>query len=252
MSSGSRKTVPVLFEMLRNPQEHAHQVTVAVAIGCMGYLLSQDGEPFSRAREKMVSQQIEARGIRESNVLRAMRLTPRHLFVPPAMQLQAYEDRALPIGYGATISQPFVVAWMTDLLKPTKTDRVLEIGTGSGYQAAVLSHLVREVYTVEIVPELARSAAKRLIELGYRNVIVRQGDGYQGWAEKAPFDRVILTAAPKDIPKPLLDQLIPGGRLVAPVGASSEQSLTVVDKTSEGALRVRSVGAVAFVPMVPR
>jgi protein-L-isoaspartate(D-aspartate) O-methyltransferase len=200
----------------------------------------------------MVRKQIEARGIRDDNILRAMGVIPRHLFVPPALESHAYDDQPLPIGYGATISQPFIVAWMTDLLQPMKTDRVLEIGTGSGYQAAVLSLLAREVCTIEIVPELAHSAAKRLVELGYRNVIVRQGDGYQGWAERAPFDRIILTAAPKDIPKPLLDQLIPGGRLVAPVGGSFFQSLNVVDKTRSGALRVRSVGAVAFVPLVPR
>ncbi|PYT15715.1 MAG: protein-L-isoaspartate O-methyltransferase [Acidobacteria bacterium] len=200
----------------------------------------------------MVTEQIEARGIQNPNVLRVMRSTPRHLFVPPSVQFQAYDDRALPIGFGATISQPFIVALMTDLLQPAKTDRVLEIGTGSGYQAAVLSRLAREIYTIEIVPELAQSAAKRLAELRYRNVTVRQGDGYQGWAERAPFDRIILTAAPKEIPKPLLDQLVPGGRLVAPVGATFIQSLTVVDKTREGDLRMRSAGTVTFLPMVPR
>ena len=130
--------------------------------------------------------------------------------------------------------------------------RVLEIGTGSGYQAAVLSRLVKSVYSIEIVPELARSAAKRLAQLGYRNVAVREGNGYQGWPAEAPFDRIVLTAAPADIPKALVDQLAPGGRLVAPVGKSLEQSLIVVDKTRTGTLRIRSVGAVAFVPMVPR
>lgn len=198
----------------------------------------------------MVTEQIQARGIHDNNVLRAMHSTPRHLFVPPALRSQAYTDQALPIGHGATISAPFIVAWMTELLEPAKTDRVLEVGTGSGYQAAVLSGLAREVCTIEIVPELAQAAAKRLAELGYRNVIVRQGDGYQGWVEKAPFDRIMLTAAPKEIPKPLLDQLVRGGRLVAPLGASVPQSLTVIDKTRTGDLRVRSVGAVAFVPMV--
>lgn len=156
------------------------------------------------------------------------------------------------IGHGATISQPFIVAWMTDLLQPSKTHRVLEIGTGSGYQAAVLSRLVQSVYTIEIVPELARSAAKRLAQMGYHNVAVQEGNGYQGWAEEAPFDRIVLTAAPEDIPKALVDQLAPGGRLVAPVGKGFEQSLIVVDKTRTGTLRIRYVGAVAFVPMVPR
>jgi protein-L-isoaspartate(D-aspartate) O-methyltransferase len=230
----------------------SYHFSVAIAIIFMWLLLPQGKNGFSSAREKMVTEQIEARGIHDDAILRVMRATPRHLFVPPEMQSQAYADRALPIGYGATISEPFIVAVMTYLLHPMKADRVLEIGTGSGYQAAVLSPLVREVCTIEIVPELAHSAAKRLAELGYRNVIVRQGDGYQGWPEKAAFDRIILTAAPKDIPKPLLDQLIAGGRLVAPVGARPPQSLTVVDKTREGALQVHSVGTVAFVPMVPR
>jgi protein-L-isoaspartate(D-aspartate) O-methyltransferase len=204
------------------------------------------------ARDQMVRQQIEARGIHCDDVLRAMHTIPRHLFVPVAYQSEAYENRALPIGYGATISQPFVVAWMTDLLRPAKTDRVLEIGTGSGYQAAVLSHLAQEVYTIEIVPELARSAARRLAELEYRNVTVRQGDGYRGWMEEAPFARIILTAAPKEIPEPLLDQLAPGGLLIAPVGPRSRQLLTFVDKSRAGALHFRHVGAVAFVPMVPQ
>ena len=194
--------------------------------------------------------EIRAQGVHDNNVLQAMRSTPRHLFVPEALKPQAYAGRPLPIGYGATISEPYIVALMTELLGATKTDRILEIGTGSGYQAAVLSSLVREVYTIEIVPELAQSAAKRLAGLGYRNVVVREGDGYQGWKEKAPFDRIILTAAPDKIPKTLLDQLARGGRLVAPVGATVPQLLKVVDKTRTGELRERSVTAVAFVPMV--
>jgi protein-L-isoaspartate(D-aspartate) O-methyltransferase len=192
------------------------------------------------------------RGIRDNNILRVMRATPRHLFVPPALRLQAYEDYPLPIGYSATISQPFVVAWMTELLEPAAAHRVLEIGTGSGYQSAVLSRLAHSVYTIEIVPELAHSAAQRLARLGYRNVTVREGNGYAGWAEKAPFDRIILTAAPKEIPKALLDQLAPDGRLVAPLGMGFSQKLTVIDKTRTGTLRMRSVGEVGFVPMVPR
>jgi len=200
----------------------------------------------------MVKTQIEARGVRDAGVLRAIRATPRHLFVPIALQSQAYEDRALPIGYGATISQPFIVGWMTELLQTSKADRVLEIGTGSGYQAAVLARLAQSVYTMEVVPELARSASRRLAELGYRNVIVRKGDGYQGWVEKAPFERIILTAAPKEIPKALLDQLAPGGRLVAPVGQGFDQTLRVVDKDWKGAFHSRPVGSVVFVPMTPR
>jgi protein-L-isoaspartate(D-aspartate) O-methyltransferase len=181
-----------------------------------------------------------------------MRETPRHLFVPAALQAQAYEDRPLPIGYSATISQPFIVAWMTALLEPASAHRVLEVGTGSGYQAAVLSKLVHSVYTVEIVPELAQSAGQRLASLGFHNVTVRQGNGYAGWPEKAPFDRIILTAAPKEIPKALLDQLAPGGRLVAPLGTGFAQKLTVVDKSRKGTVQIRSVGDVGFVPMVPQ
>jgi protein-L-isoaspartate(D-aspartate) O-methyltransferase len=214
------------------------------------FLLLQAGDPFSGARVQMVKEQIEARGVKDENVLRILRTTPRHLFVPAGLRPQAYEDHPLPIGYGATISQPFIVAWMTELLQPAETHRVLEIGTGSGYQAAVLSRLVKSVYTIEIVPELARSAAKRLAELGYNNVAVREGNGYAGWAEKAPFDRVILTAAPEDIPKALLAQLAPGGRLVAPLGSGLPQKLTVVDKAPTGALRIHSIGEVQFVPMV--
>jgi len=215
-------------------------------------LLIQAGDAFSTPREKMVREQIEARGIRDRKTLRAMRATPRHLFVPPALRSQAYEDHPLPIGYGATISQPFVVAWMTDLLQLAPTNRVLEIGTGSGYQAAVLSSLAQWVYTIEIVPELAQSAAKRLAELGYRNVTVREGNGRQGWAKEAPFDRIILTAAPEEVPEVLFSQLAPGGRVVAPLGTGFFQKLTVIDKSRTGDLRVRSVGDVGFVPMAPR
>jgi protein-L-isoaspartate(D-aspartate) O-methyltransferase len=180
-----------------------------------------------------------------------MRATPRHLFVPEAMRPQAYQDTPLPIGYGQTISQPYIVAVMTELLEPAKTQKVLEIGTGSGYQAAVLSPLVGRVFSIEIVPELAQRSADLLKTLGYANVTVRQGDGYLGWPAEAPFDRIILTAAPPEIPKALLDQLKPGGKLVAPVGASAlDQELVVIDKGSDGKIRRRSVFPVRFVPMV--
>lgn len=198
----------------------------------------------------MVREQIESRGIRNADLLRALRATPRHLFVPPEVRSQAYEDHPVPIGYAATISQPFIVAEMTRLLEPAKNHRVLEIGTGSGYQAAILAQLVKHVYTIEIVPELAKSAAKILGELGYANVTVRQGDGYQGWPDQAPFERIILTAAPHDVPQTLLDQLARGGKLVAPVGSGFGQELVVIDKNPDGKLRRRSAGAVAFVPMV--
>ncbi len=211
------------------------------------------GDPYGAARERMVREDIEARGVRDPGVLRAMRTTPRHLFVPPGARAQAYEDHPLPIGHGATISQPYIVAWMTELLQPRKTSRVLEIGTGSGYQSAVLSPLVKHVYTVEIVPELAQSAAETLKRLGYENVTVRQGDGYKGWPEHAPFDRILLTAAPARIPQALIDQLAPGGRLVAPVGDSPfSQDLIVLEKRPDGSIRRRSVGGVMFVPMVTK
>ncbi|HKX00797.1 MAG TPA: protein-L-isoaspartate(D-aspartate) O-methyltransferase [Bryobacteraceae bacterium] len=214
-------------------------------------LLFQPSDPFAGARERMVAEQIEGRGVANPDVLRAMRAVPRHLFVPEDRRAYAYADTPLPIGHGQTISQPYIVAFMTELVEPAKGQRVLEIGAGSGYQAAVLSELAGEVFTIEIVPELARSAAERLASLGYRNVTVRQGDGYLGWPERAPFDRIILTAAPPEIPHALIDQLKPGGRLVAPVGENAgEQKLVVVDKGRDGKLRRRSVLAVAFVPMV--
>jgi protein-L-isoaspartate(D-aspartate) O-methyltransferase len=200
----------------------------------------------------MVSRQIEARGIREQAVLQAMRATPRHLFVPEPQRNLAYEDHPLPIGHGQTISQPYIVAAMTELLELRKTDRVLEIGTGSGYQAAVLSPLAAEVYTIELVGPLAQSARAVLDQLGYRNVTVRHGDGYKGWPEKAPFDRIILTAAPPKIPEALIRQLKPGGRLVAPEGSTVlDQELVVIEKAGDGKIRRRSVFPVRFVPMVP-
>ena len=208
-------------------------------------------DPATLRRERMVADQIESRGVRNPDVLRVMRATPRHLFVPANVQSMAYEDHPLPIGYGATISQPYIVALMTELLAPAKTHRVLEIGTGSGYQAAILGQLAAEVYTVEIVPELARSAANTLHELGYTNITVRQGDGYRGWPEKAPFDGIMVTAAPPELPEPLIAQLAKGGRLVAPVGSTWNQELVLVEKRADGTIRRRSAGAVSFVPMKP-
>ena len=199
----------------------------------------------------MVRDQVEARGISRPDLLRAIRSIPRHLFVTELLREQAYQDRPLPIGSGQTISQPYIVALMTELLEPSKQQKVLEIGTGSGYQAAVLAALVAHVFTIEIVPELAQSAAAVLKSLGVRNVTVRCGDGYQGWTEEAPFDRIILTAAPPEIPQALVDQLRPGGRMVAPAGGSTfAQSLVVINKLADGSVRKRSVIPVAFVPMV--
>jgi protein-L-isoaspartate(D-aspartate) O-methyltransferase len=210
-------------------------------------------DPFERQRDAMVREQIEARGVRQPEVLRALRQVPRHLFVPPDMEALAYRDQPLPIGEGQTISQPYIVALMTELLDPQPSDRVLEIGTGSGFQAAVLAQLARTVYSIEIVRPLADQAARRLQSLGYRNVQLRRGDGYAGWPEQAPFDRIILTAAPPQVPPALLAQLKPGGRLVAPVGSSPRaQNLSVIDKSARGDISTRTVLPVAFVPMVSR
>ncbi len=200
----------------------------------------------------MVREQIEARGIRNPDVLRAMRATPRHLFVPTAVRPYAYSDQPLPIGFGQSISQPYIVALMTELLAPEKADRVLEIGTGSGYQTAVLARLSRHVYSIEIVAALAKAAKERLAAMGYVNITARQGDGYQGWPGEAPFDRILLTAAPPDIPGALLDQLARRGRLVAPVGERVyAQELVVADKSGTGEIHRRVVAPVRFVPMVP-
>ncbi|HMD69916.1 MAG TPA: protein-L-isoaspartate(D-aspartate) O-methyltransferase [Bryobacteraceae bacterium] len=214
-----------------------------------GLLVSAD--PYAAERERMVREQIESRGIRGAELLRVLRATPRHLFVPIASRPMAYDDHAVPIGYGATISQPYIVALMTELLAPAKKHRVLEIGTGSGYQAAVLSQLAQQVYTIEIVPELAKSAQRILSDLGYRNVTVRQGDGYKGWPEQAPFDGIIVTAAPPEVPRALIGQLANGGRLVAPVGLGWNQELVLIEKDANGRLRRRSAGGVLFVPMRP-
>jgi protein-L-isoaspartate(D-aspartate) O-methyltransferase len=208
-------------------------------------------DPYAAQRDLMVRTQIEDRGVRDPQVLRVLRSVPRHLFMPEPVRTLAYEDRPVPIGYGQTISQPYIVGFMTELLALSRNHKVLEIGTGSGYQAAVLSALCRQVFSIEIVPELARSASATLKKLGYENVTVRLGDGYQGWPEQAPFDRIILTAAPPQIPQALLDQLAPGGKLVAPVGGSLlAQELVVVDKALDGRLKQRSVLPVRFVPMV--
>jgi len=209
-------------------------------------------DAYKAERERMVREDIAARDVRNPEVLKAMRVTPRHLFVPLALRPQAYADHPLPIGQGQTISQPYIVALMTELLEPDKSHKVLEIGTGSGYQAAVLAPLVRHVYTIEIVPELARSAAETLKNLGLANITVRHGDGYLGWPEEAPFDRIIVTAAPPELPKALADQLKPGGKIVAPVGRTVwTQELIVVEKGRDGKLKERSVIPVRFVPMVP-
>ncbi|MCP3979566.1 MAG: protein-L-isoaspartate(D-aspartate) O-methyltransferase [bacterium] len=206
-----------------------------------------DSERYAAARAEMVRRQIEARGVRNAGVLAAMRDVPRHAFVPPTARRQAHVDGPLAIGHGQTISQPYIVALMTELLNPTAAMRVLEIGTGSGYQTAVLSRCVARVYSVEIVPGLARDAARRLERLGCDNVETREVDGTDGWPEAAPFDGILVTAAPQRIPPALVEQLADGGRLVIPVG-SIGQELIVVTRTADGS-ESRSVTPVRFVPM---
>ena len=211
-----------------------------------------NGKPgsFEIARQEMVKDQLAAPGrdIRDSRVLRAMGTVPRHEFVPEAVRGWAYRDQPLPIGYGQTISQPYIVAFMTEQLKPKQTDRVLEIGTGSGYQAAVLSKLVAEVYTIEIVEPLAQRAEADLKRLGFGNVKVRAGDGYAGWPEAAPFDAIIVTCAPDHVPQPLVDQLKEGGKMVIPVGRSENQSLYLLTNKG-GKVERNAVLPVRFVPM---
>lgn len=186
----------------------------------------------------------------DSRVLAAMGAVPRHLFVPPGQRDEAYADYPLPIGEGQTISQPSLVALMTHLLRPKRGDTVLEVGTGSGYQAAILSRLVRRVYTIEIVGPLARQASGRLARLGYANVAVRHGDGYAGWPDHAPFDSIIVTAGAPHVPKPLIDQLKPGGRMVIPVGpANSAQRLKLIVKDARGRMQERIIIPVRFVPL---
>ena len=196
----------------------------------------------------MVEEQIRSRGVKDPRVLGALRDVPRERFVPSYQVERAYEDRALSIGHGQTISQPYIVAYMSEVLDVQADHRVLEIGTGSGYQAAILARLAREVYTVEIVPELAASASATLKDLGVTNVHVRAGDGYAGWPEHAPFDRIMVTAAPEQIPPPLIEQLGIRGRLVIPVGAQRDaQWITVVEKTAQEIVQRRTI-PVYFVP----
>lgn len=199
-------------------------------------------------RMKMVDTQIRNRGVRDARVLQAMEAVPRHEFVPKGSISQAYDDHPLHIGHGQTISQPYIVALMSEVLQLEQSDRVLEIGTGSGYQAAVLAELVDEVYSIEIVEPLGTEAAERLKRLGYDNVNVRIGDGYKGWPEKAPFDAVIVTAAPETVPQALVEQLAEGGRMVLPVGVGIQELLLVEMKNGKAV--ERHITSVRFVPMV--
>jgi protein-L-isoaspartate(D-aspartate) O-methyltransferase len=200
-------------------------------------------------RQRMVEQQLKPRGIKEERVLAAMAKVPREEFVPADARPSAYEDGPLPIGYDQTISQPYVVAFMTEQLRPKQSDRVLEIGSGSGYQAAILAELVGDVYTIEIVEPLAKSAEATLQRLGYNHVHIKVGDGYKGWPEEAPFDAIIVTCAPEKVPQPLVDQLKDGGRMVIPVGERFAQQLYLLEKKN-GQLKESVTLPVRFVPML--
>lgn len=231
---------------------------IAVLIGCVGMVWFfgrgsdeglSSGDKWLRARQEMVETQIRQRGVRDPRVLEAMLKVPRHLFVPEAYRDQAYMDGPLPIGKGQTISQPYIVALMTELLELDGDEKVLEIGTGSGYQAAILAELAREVYTIEIIPELSKRAETILRGLGYKNIHFRIGDGYKGWPEEAPFDAIIVTAAPPEVPQALVDQLSDdGGRMVVPVGTWDQDLLLIIKEG--GKITRKNIAPVRFVPMV--
>lgn len=226
----------------------ANRCSVLVLVFVAGAYLSGISQDYSVLRSAMVDKQLKARGIKSEAVLTAMRKVERHRFVPKNISARAYDDSALPIGEGQTISQPFIVAFMTEVLNVKPTDRILEIGTGSGYQAAILAELCKEVYTIELEPVLGKRADSLLKRLNYSNVFVRIGDGYQGWQEAAPFDAIIVTCSPSHVPKPLEDQLKEGGRMIIPVGESSVQELVLVTKEN-GQLKRQHRLPVLFVPM---
>ena len=217
--------------------------------GCAASLQGQSptGDNFESQRQYMVERQIQARGIRNKTVLEAMLTVPRHRFVEPSLAHLAYQDYPLPIGHDQTISQPYIVAYMTEMADISPQEKVLEIGTGSGYQAAVLGELAKEVYTIEILPELARKASQILQQLGYDNVYVKAGDGYQGWTQHAPYDAILVTAAPDHIPQPLIDQLAINGRMVIPVG-KWYQEIVILTKTEKGVIEKKTI-PVRFVPL---
>jgi protein-L-isoaspartate(D-aspartate) O-methyltransferase len=210
-------------------------------------------DDFQKQRLSMVKDQIMERGVKDRSVIEAMTAVPRHKFISENYLKSAYDDSPLPIGYGQTISQPYIVAYMTEILNLNKSSKVLEVGTGSGYQAAILSPIVKQVYTIEIIPELAKSAAARLKDLGYHNVEVAIGDGYFGWNKYAPFDAIIVTAAAGHIPPPLIEQLKNNGRMIIPVGGSFlVQNLILVTKDKEGNVTTRNLMPVRFVPLTGR
>ena len=216
-------------------------------LGYIAFLFALQEDPYKKKREQLV-QQIEAKGVTHKEVLKSMKNVKRHLFVPAANVANAYVDRPLPIGYGQTISQPFIVAYMTEVIDPKPEHKVLEIGTGSGYQAAVLAEIVKDVYTIEIIPQLKDSATARLKTAGYKNIHVKAGDGYHGWPEHGPFDAIVVTAAAEFIPPPLIQQLKDGGKMVIPVGSPfMNQNLTLVEKRGKK-ITTKNLLPVVFVP----
>jgi len=244
----TEKTAKILLGCL------AAFITLIIAsiqlVGPEAFAAKADDTEFLYERTSMVKNQIAERGISDRRVIEAMMSVPRHKFVPDKYITRAYDDNPLPIGYGQTISQPYIVAYMTEVLNLNKNSTVLEVGTGSGYQAAILSPLVKQVYTIEIIPELAKSAAVRLKDLGYTNVDAGIGDGYYGWTTHAPFDAIIVTAAAGHIPPPLLEQLKSNGRMVIPVGGSfMVQNLILISKGKDGIITTRNLIPVRFVPL---
>ncbi|MEE9186537.1 MAG: protein-L-isoaspartate(D-aspartate) O-methyltransferase [Bacteroidota bacterium] len=228
--------------------DHNSPVTDPTAASIIRSFSPQQESEFKRLRHRMVERQIRLRGIKDQSVLEAMRTVPRHQFVPPSSISEAYEDRPLPIGYGQTISQPYIVAYMTELLQVSDQSNALEIGTGSGYQAAVLAEIVDSVFTIEIIELLGEAADGRLKNLAYQNVQVKVADGYYGWEEHAPYDAIVVTAAAEHIPPPLIDQLKDGGKMVIPVGHPFlVQTLMLVEK-HDGKITSRSLLPVRFVP----
>ena len=224
---------------------------LSLAMLLLPWCTTSSADEMEEKRQRMVAEQLVRRGISHPQVLAAMAAVPRHEFVPEGQRDEAYTDQQLPIGAGQTISQPYIVAFMTEQIAPKPGDRVLEIGTGSGYQAAVLGRLVKEVYSIEIVEPLGRRAAQDLARLGYTNVQVRIGDGYAGWPDVAPFDVIIVTCAPERVPEPLVEQLKEGGRMIIPVGGRRSQDLYLMEKR-QGKMEQRAVLPVRFVPMTGR
>jgi protein-L-isoaspartate(D-aspartate) O-methyltransferase len=215
---------------------------------CITFLFSYQEDPFKKRREELVSQSIEKRGVKDQAVLKSMKSVPRHSFVPENNVSRAYDDRPLGIGYGQTISQPFIVAYMTEAIQPKPEYKVLEVGTGSGYQAAVLAEIVEEVYTIEIIPELGNAATAKLKELGYKNVNVKVSDGYFGWPEHGPYDAIIVTAAAEFVPPPLIEQLKDGGKIIIPIGSPyMNQMLMLIEKKGKK-ITTKSLLPVVFVP----